>query len=354
MKGEKPKSGENADILVVRFGSLGDVMLTLPALSVLRDQNPEARIVYLTKAVYAPLVTTFPMVDEVISLAPEDSSVAGLWRLGRRIRRRRFAAVYDLHGNLRGRAVTWAARAPRRRRVAGRALSRRWRVARATARRLFDRPARPEEPAPALAALMAARVVEPLLTALDLPAPVLCIPAAATAAAARELASLPQPRVALCPGARHATKRWPGFPALAAELARRGAGVLVILGPEDAWDGPANLPVMHPSLVDLAALLAGCDLAIGNDSGLTHVAAAAGTPAVVLFGPTVPALGFRPAGPHRVVEREELGCRPCAVHGGPRCPRGDHACLAEIAPPLVLAAADDLLAGMRFKQVDSR
>jgi ADP-heptose:LPS heptosyltransferase len=160
--------------------------------------------------------------------------------------------------------------------------------------------------------------------------------------------------VALCPGARHATKRWPGFPALAAGLAARGIGVVVALGPDDGWEGPAEIPVVRGSLVDLAALLAGCDLAIGNDSGLSHVAAAAGTPAIVVFGPTVPALGFRPVGPGRIVERGDLGCRPCAVHGSSKCPRGDHACLEGIAPEEVLRAAADLLGAIRSPLVDSR
>ena len=342
------------EILVVRFGSLGDVMLTLPALSLLRDRSPEVRIVYLTKAVYAPLAAAFPMVDEVIALTPADCGFTGLIRLARRIRARRFASVYDLHGSARSRFVTTASGARERRRVAGRALARRWLVARATARRLLDRPAPTAEASPPVAALAAARVVGPALTAADLPAPVLRFPAAATVAAARWLAPLPHPRVALCPGARHATKRWPGFPALAGELIRRDAGVVVVLGPDDTWDGPAGLPIVRGPLVDLAALLAGCDLAIGNDSGLAHVAAAAGTPAVVLFGPTVPALGFRPAGPHRVLERADLGCRPCAVHGGPRCPRGDHACLVGIAPEEVRSAADDLLAAIRPERVDFR
>jgi heptosyltransferase-2 len=78
--------------------------------------------------------------------------------------------------------------------------------------------------------------------------------------------------------------------------------------------------------------------AVGNDSGLTHLAVAVGVPAVVLFGPTVPEFGFTPAGPHRVVERSDLACRPCAVHGGSRCPRQDHACLSELEVGRVLDA----------------
>jgi ADP-heptose:LPS heptosyltransferase len=127
--------------------------------------------------------------------------------------------------------------------------------------------------------------------------------------------------------------------------------VVVVLGPDDLWEGPGEARVVRGPLLELARVLAGCDLAIGNDSGLTHVAAAAGTPAVVLFGPTTPALGFLPVGTHRVVERHDLNCRPCDVHGGRRCPRRDQACLAGIPPARVMAEVDDLAAELAGQEM---
>jgi ADP-heptose:LPS heptosyltransferase len=124
---------------------------------------------------------------------------------------------------------------------------------------------------------------------------------------------------------------------------------VVVLGPEDSWAGPSEdgIAPARGSLLELAALLHGADAAVGNDSGLTHVAAAVGTVPVVVFGPTTPGLGFLPVGPHRVRERLDLNCRPCSVHGGARCPRGDHACLAGVTVGSVLVLLDTITKAAR-------
>jgi ADP-heptose:LPS heptosyltransferase len=98
-------------------------------------------------------------------------------------------------------------------------------------------------------------------------------------------------------------------------------------------------------LTGLAALLKRARVVIANDSGPAHLAAAVGTPVVALFGPTHEAFGFVPCGPAVRVISRDLPCRPCSVHGGTRCPRGRRACLDDIAPAEVLAAARGLLRG---------
>jgi heptosyltransferase-2 len=65
---------------------------------------------------------------------------------------------------------------------------------------------------------------------------------------------------------------------------------------------------------------------------------------VALFGPTHEAFGFVPRGERVRVISRALACRPCTVHGGLRCPRKRRACLDDIAPAEVLAAARELLA----------
>jgi ADP-heptose:LPS heptosyltransferase len=93
-------------------------------------------------------------------------------------------------------------------------------------------------------------------------------------------------------------KRWPteGFAAVGRAVAARGAGVLVVVGPGEEALGHAVAAAAVGRLVpgalaldEVAALLAACAAAVGNDSGLTHLAAVAGCPTVALFGPTDPA-----------------------------------------------------------------
>ena len=108
------------------------------------------------------------------------------------------------------------------------------------------------------------------------------------------LASLTPPGdVLIHPGSGSARKNWPfdRFRAVAQDLQDRGHAVAWCAGPAELERGvaPPGRPVLEDSLVTLARRLAGARLYLGNDSGVTHLAAAAGCPTVALFGPTNPA-----------------------------------------------------------------
>jgi len=105
--------------------------------------------------------------------------------------------------------------------------------------------------------------------------------------------------LALHPGAGARAKRWDarGFDAVAGWWRTRGGSVVVLLGPaEPDVRPPAGSEVVRDwPLADLAAVLGRAVLYVGNDSGVSHLASAVGTPGVVLFGPTDPAR-WRPPG----------------------------------------------------------
>jgi ADP-heptose:LPS heptosyltransferase len=124
------------------------------------------------------------------------------------------------------------------------------------------------------------------------------------------LAQARGPLVALHPGSGSVAKCWPpsSFAALAAALHRMGATPLLIAGPADAVavaaatralpaDTPAPPVAGDLALGTLAALLVRCAAFVGNDSGVSHLAAMLGVPALALFGPTNPAV-WAPLGPH--------------------------------------------------------
>lgn len=104
--------------------------------------------------------------------------------------------------------------------------------------------------------------------------------------------------VLIQPGSGSRSKNWPlaNFEALAGRLEAAGCRVAWCLGPaEEEWPSRSDaLPPMP--LVDLAGVLAGARLFVGNDSGISHLAAATGCPTVAIFGPTNPRV-WRPAGP---------------------------------------------------------
>jgi heptosyltransferase-2 len=102
--------------------------------------------------------------------------------------------------------------------------------------------------------------------------------------------------VALAPGSVGAHKRWPGYPELAKALTADGIQVWVVGGPGETEAARAIVAAAGPRARDLTGTdlrqgvlaIAAADLAVSNDSGLMHVAAATGTPTIGIFGPTSP------------------------------------------------------------------
>jgi heptosyltransferase-2 len=85
-------------------------------------------------------------------------------------------------------------------------------------------------------------------------------------------------------------------------------------------------------LIDASAVL------VSGDSASVHVASDLGVPVVALFGPTVPDFGFAPWRPNsRVLQIENLACRPCSIHGPKECPLGHHKCLKNVGADQVFA-----------------
>lgn len=98
------------------------------------------------------------------------------------------------------------------------------------------------------------------------------------------------------------------------------------------------------SLADLMALMKHLSLFITNDSGPMHIATAFDVPTLAIFGPTTRELGFFPYGEgHRVLEVKDLPCRPCALHGGKKCPLKHFKCMRDILPQTVFDNAKEML-----------
>ena len=99
-------------------------------------------------------------------------------------------------------------------------------------------------------------------------------------------------------------------------------------------------------IVELAALLEAADLFVGADSGPAHLAAAVGTPGVVLFSGTNSPRQWRPPGPLIRVVRHPVECSPCHRE---RCPLAEHPCMNGLKPSRMAALVDELY-GERFEK----
>ncbi len=149
-----------------------------------------------------------------------------------------------------------------------------------------------------------------------------------------------EPYLCLMPGSTWPSKSWPRehFLAVARKARREGLGVAVLGGPGEqeicddvAQEATRNL-CGQTNLVQAAAWLKGARAALGNDSGLSHLAAACGTPTLALYGATDPG-GSSPWGPRSLTLRlDGIPCAPCFK---PHCSVAGHPCLAGLDPDRV-------------------
>lgn len=292
-------------ILIVKLDRIGDMVTTTPALDALRDRFPLARIDVVGHPVALALLDGDPRVNErqpYVSWLyhPGRPGLPGLraWRLIARLIRRRYPLVVYLRGS-----------APLL------LLGLRSRVA-------------------ATRYVVAEPVIDRYLNALrTLGGPVAEHPPRLhvrpeNAALARQLLGReepgggdPGPRVVIHAAASSAVKMWPPerFAALADELARRfGARVHFLGAPSDRavmetiGQLAAETHAYHWSLrlPQSVAVIAEADVFVGNDSGLSHIAAAVGTRAVVLWGPANLPMARPKAPPDRcLILYHELACR---------------------------------------------
>lgn len=150
-----------------------------------------------------------------------------------------------------------------------------------------------------------------------------------------------EPYLCLMPGSLWASKAWPHYPAIARRARAEGLQVVVLGAPAEAAlcaeaAGTDGLNLCgRTTLKEAAAWLQGAVAVLGNDSGLSHLAAAVSTPVVVLYGPTDPT-GPVIWGPRvTVLRRTDVPCAPCYLR---QCKVEGHPCLAGLGEAEVWAS----------------
>lgn len=309
----------------VRFPRfVGDAAMQLPVLRLLRQIGVGPLVVW-GPAATVELVRDHPLADGVLA----DEGKPSPWALAGILRRHRAARSIHFPKSLRPALAAWLARVPERIgvdeslagpfnthsgpfwSVPGPFLERYHRV---LARRWPELPPMP-------------------LADYD--------PGLAVAAPA-------EPFLALMPGSMWPSKSWPArhFRRIA-ERARAEGWAVVVLGSRD--EGALCAEVAEGLGLDLsgrttlreaAAWLRAAKAVLGNDSGLSHLAAATGTPVLALYGPTDPG-GSAPWGPRAaILRREGLPCAPCFKR---ECPLEGHPCLEGLDPQRVWDALQALI-----------
>ena len=309
-------------ILILRLSSLGDIVLLTPLIRALRERFPESRIDLVLAKEYEAIVPLMEGISKV-HVFDKKSGFRGLLGLRRILQKENYDYVFDLHNVLRTRILRLVL--AQHHSVINKRTFRRWLLVRYKFDRLKQAPdviGRYFETAAPLGVKDAG--VGPKLN----------IPSNHDAA-----------RIAIAPGSRHWNKRWPAanFAIVAKELVTRGYHIDVHGSEADRdiaeWIAKELPPGSYTnfagtlSLADATREIGKAGAIITNDSGLMHIAEAAGTRVIAIFGPTVTQFGFKPRAADAVVlEVKGLYCRPCTANGLEHCPEKHFRCMMEIAP----------------------
>ncbi len=316
-------------ILIIRFSSIGDIVLTTPVIRCVKQQLPGAEVHFLTKKAFAPILEHNPYIDGLHFLQD------GLWETVKYLKAFGFDYIIDLHHNQRTMAIR--ALMGTRASVFNKLNVEKWlmvnfKVDQLPRVHIVDR-------------YLAAAT--PLGVADDGGGLDYFIPKEQEI----DLATLPETHrdgyVALIIGAKHATKQYPVD--LLAEVCRQVPYPIILLGgPEDRPAGEQVTTLSENTLVynacgqfslhGSASLARQANVVVSNDTGLMHISAAFQKPIVSLWGNTIPEFGMFPYygknSPVQpvIMEVRDLPCRPCSKIGYAQCPRDHFKCMREIKP----------------------
>ncbi len=335
-------------VLVVRRRSIGDTVLATPSLHALRRFLPGARIDVLLEDWVAPLLEGSDVVDRVVTVRRKSQS--SRLAVARRLRAEGYDVAYNLHGGSTAALLMRAAGARQRVGFADYSYAALHNHLAPPSAELWGR--EKTHSAEQQLALLGWTGVP----VTDRPASRLAVGGEASATVARRLRETArladsQPFALVHPAAAFDTKTWAAenFARVVEHLAARGLAPVAVAGPGEAKvidEVRAHTPsplagFTDLSLPELTALAARARVFVGNDSGVAHVAAAVGTPSVVVFGSSNVA-HWRPwtQAPAEVV-REEMPCAPCP---GYTCAEFDAPeCIRRVPVERVAAAIDRVL-----------
>ena len=332
-------------VLLIRLRSIGDTVLATPSIEALKRFLPNAALDILVEDWVAPVLAEHPSIDRIITL--EKKSLTARARVAQELRSRRYGVVYNLHG---GTTATFLTRATGAHHRVGYASYQ------------YSHLHNHQAPSPLLLwGQQKTHSAEQQLALLgwtgvpvtDRPRTRLAITREATASVDDVLfrSGLAEREFALIhPAAAFATKQWSAsnFAQVVDYLAERNILTAAIAAPNESAvlkelisASKSRVVSLSLTLPEVTALAARSRLFVGNDSGIAHIAAAAGTPSVVVFGSSNVA-HWRPwnTAPAEVV-LEEMPCQPCHGYFCEKFPEPE--CILRVPVGRVIAAVERVL-----------
>jgi len=332
--------------LIIRFSSIGDIILTTPLIRCLRETFPNAHIDFLVKKEFAVVLSGNPHINNIITFDKTDGRNE-LRRIRMQVQLTRYSMIFDIQKNIRSMMIGVGSRtgiAGFSKKILARDLLIRFNIniykeikpvylryfeAVETLGVKYDGKGTEVFPSD-----QETSIVEALLTQNNVPTG--------------------KPLLVVAPGAQWETKRWTtdGFASAAGTFCNQtGAFTLLIGGPGDIdtckeVQAQMTTPSLNLagklSLMGSAALLGKAAMVLTNDTGMLHMAQAMKAPVVAVYGPTTRELGFFPLPENSRVAEIELSCRPCTQKGLHSCPKKHFRCMNDLRPELVSELAAKL------------
>ncbi len=331
-------------IMIIRFSSIGDILLASPFIRQTRIAFPHATIDFVVKKRFSQLLRFNPHLNHLYEF-DETTGLNGLIKLRKKIREKQYDIIFDLHNNIRSRILTFGQK------------GKIFRIKKGKLRR----------------ALLVYFKLNTYKEAIPIPERYLKVGQKAGVKDdfngleifwknhyAEGLSTVVDNRllksdfIVVAPGAGFKTKQWPliYFRQLLEMVMEKTPYKVVLLGSEKERDEFRMLEVSERifnyagklSILESAIVMSHAKFAVTNDSGLMHMATSVNTPVAAIFGSTTKELGFFPyRARHKVIENPKVWCRPCSHIGRNKCPLIHFKCMRSITPQDVFEEIKDWL-----------
>ncbi len=321
-------------VLIVRFSSLGDVVLTTGVIRELATQFPEIEIDVVTSKKFSEVYANSPYIRNCFEVDTSQSALK--MALSRsKVFHSKYDYILDLQNSLRSKLFTFGLSSNIARVV-------KFRMEKLAMVQKKERLQLPPIPDRYRSTVQQFFPVKNDSYGLEL-------------FVSNSPKKLNPHRIGIAPGAKHFTKRLPleKWKDVIDGLLQKGFEITLLGGIEDN-ELCNQLKRIHPdkinncggatSLRQTVEAIQECQLIISNDSSVAHIASACKVPIVSIFGSTTPGFGFLPYQTQNIViENKELSCRPCTHIGRSTCPLGHFDCMKSIQPNNILSAVTTLI-----------
>ncbi len=313
-------------ILIIRFSSLGDLILTTPFVRSLKNKYPHLEIDFLCRKEYEDVLLHNPNLNSLLCLTRADS----INEIRERIRKNKYDLIIDLQNNLRSRLIS--SFLSKFKRKIKKPSIKKILLVKSKINLLKERISIPDRYGLALNKFE-----------LDKKGAEVFLPSGSKTTLSKD-----KNYVGLCPGSKHFTKKWPTdyYIECGKKFRKLGYEIVIFGGKDDKEDcvkvsegiGDCLNLCNENDLFQTAIDMKSCSMIVCNDSGLMHLAAAMNVPLIALFGSTVREFGFSPyRSPNLILENNSLSCRPCSHIGRNECPLEHFKCLRDISPDNLIA-----------------